>query len=233
MSDEIKWNKDRHDDHAREDDKKRFKDRVKRMFDQWRRDLCSVKRTRDEVLVCVEELRLEFQRMVATVGNDIADPEYVHFTHQMLDSKAAEILADTFMVKNTITQYIPKYTADGSVPPEEGIILMADMKKKAAPKADFKNSSEFYKIGFVRVMAGKPGFLCFVRDNEWVRGVFKDGEVLPLGKLANLIGVDNMLTIEQFKSEVKKLPDTEPPGPAAPEAQPGSPGPASPDSFPA
>lgn len=131
-------------------------------------------------------------------------PELSDYEHQtiMMFQQAAEVLRLTGVPghyhANCFTPYIPSFAREKESP---------NMPRHVQPmivRHTFKTEEAFKALPTVRNVMMKAGFVGFVLNESAVWAMFDDNENVPVGTLANGMGVEFMPSTKDWQKALKK-----------------------------
>jgi hypothetical protein len=194
---EIKWNLARKAEREKEEAKLKALKLAAKIFSDWKYKLTKKALPKDQLIPKLYELR---EKVLTAVAADPELKEWRAFCHDLIDDKIAAAMTDSIVARNDITQYVPTF---GQEEPKAGdLILAGDIKK---PRSfPFRSAQEFLQVPFVQSFSKRDDFAGFIRRGYFIDVLFKDGELLPVGKVSNTIGIVWIPTLEQFQAELAK-----------------------------
>lgn len=194
---DIKWNLEKKLEREKEEARKKALKLAATVFRDWKAKLIKKPVPRAELISKLYELR---DKAIAAVGADPELKDWREFCMDLIDDKISQAMTDNIVLKNDITQYVPTFGEDEPKPGD--LILRGDIKK---PRLfAFRSLPEFLQVPFVQEFSGKADFVGFVRRSYFIDALFKDGELVPVGKVSNTIGIASIPTLEQFQAEMAK-----------------------------
>jgi len=192
---EIKWNLAKKVEREKEEAKIKALKLAAKVFSNWKHELIKKPRTRPEIISMLYRLRDE---ALAKVDDDMEG--WRTFFMDIIEDKVTQVMTDSIVARNDITEYVPTF---GKPEPKPGdLILAGDIKK---PRSfPFRSAQEFLQVPFIQSFSKKDGFTGFVRRDYFIEALFNDGDLVPVGKVSNTIGIVWIPTLEQFQKELAK-----------------------------
>lgn len=197
MSDDIKWNKQKAQERADERHRKKARAHVGKMYQDWKKILCSQPRTPQEVVASLYKLKDEIMDYLHSEG--LATMKDFHdFTCNLVEDCIARAITSQMSGSNVIT------------PAEiEGVDIPTHLKPKPA---QFKTIAEFLSIPWIVRYRNNSGFVGFLRQGRIIHALYSDNMAqhtgvpdLPVvGTVSNTVGLDQLPSPETFFTELGK-----------------------------
>lgn len=178
-------------------------------YQRWTAKVRGKNRTRKDILAATYELQT-LMGTFAKAANECGLEEWHQFTMQIIEDKIATIISTDITEKNEITPYIP----DGvtMLDKDNDAIVAKDLREKARPTT-FRTMEELFDIPFVANARTKTGFVGFCLYGNGLVAVYKDGDAVGIGLLANGKGVEKFPTVEEFSKALEAGLSAPHPGP--------------------
>lgn len=166
---------------------KDVKAKVGTFYKDWKKKICSAPRTRQELVTSLYDL----QNGLGEILKESGLKEFEDYTINLLEDKIAETIAFQLAEKSIFVPYVPE-GAKGDFKP-----------------IPFDSEEEFMKIPFVATIAGKEGFIGFLRNGNMIESLWVTGELLAVGSVTTTKCLQKFPTVEEMKlstAEVNPAP---------------------------
>lgn len=184
------------------------KRRMYSTYQRWIQTVKSRKRTPKDVIAATYKL----QTQLGSFASDCAAcglEEYHRFTMQIIEDKIATMVATDITAKNEIVQYIPP--SPTMLDTDNDTIVREQLQRDVRP-VQFRTYEELLELSFVKIARNKQGFVGFCLHGNGLMAVYKDGDAVGVGFLANGKGVEKLPTVEEFDAALESELATNPDG---------------------
>ena len=128
--------------------------------------------------------------------------EYEEMTIMLLQEKVEQLRlvgVPGFWRANCFTPYVPSFAR-----PEQDSSSLPRPAQAAVVRFTFNTEDEFKDIAPVRNVMLKDGFVGFVLNESAVWAVFDDNESVPVGTVANSLGLEKVPGLKDWQKALKK-----------------------------
>lgn len=129
--------------------------------------------------------------------------EYEEQTILQLQEKAEQLRlvgVPGFWRCNCFTPYVPTFAR----PEKQDDPSLPRNLHPAVVRYTFKTQDGFYDVPPVALVRSRPGFVGFVLNESAVWAVFEDGENVPVGTIANGMGLESIPSTKHWQKALKK-----------------------------
>lgn len=173
---------------------RRIKKKAYDIYQRWVKKVKSKARTPQEVIQATYQLQTQLGEL-SNAAKECGLEEWMQFTLQIVEDKIASLVATGISAKNEIVMWIPENPT--MLDADNAEIVRQQLQRDARP-VQFRTLDELNAIPFVAAVRGKQGFVGLVLHGKGLVAVFNDGEAVPVGILANGVGVDKLPTLDAF-----------------------------------
>lgn len=198
----LKWVPDKHDlkieSFRSEEARKKAMAIVGSLYQTWKRKLeKDIKKGRVKSTQHLVAAIYDLHGQVANaVKHSPGMEEWRAFTMNLLEDKVSQLIR-TAGGKNEIMEYIPD-------------ALVQDSHRLIIPQThQFATLEEFNALPYIQRFAAKVDFIGFVLSGKFVKAIFLDGTIEPVGIVMSYTGIGKLPTEQQMRDELGKLPEDE------------------------
>jgi len=190
MSDELRWNKRKHDEeiesHRAATDRIKAMSEVQRAYLTWKKNCVRRKKS-------VKELVAEVYRLHGEIGKILERypdlKEFRNDTMGWLEDKVSLLTLSNGGQKNILFEYVAG-----------GLTTALAMPQGFT----FDSEDQFKLIPLVERFTKRDGFVGFLRHGKWIKALFNDDEIVNVGLVLNLKGVERFPSPEQMRDAMRK-----------------------------
>lgn len=192
MSDDIRWNKDRHDKAVsalqQEEARKKVMPQIVKTYEAWKRRFVKKSKTQPEVIQDLYRLR----DMMGDVTKHTPGMEaFREFTMNMIDDKITDVVNTACGTKNVFNERAVE-TASGSA---------------SIPEFHyFETQEELEAIPFLKKHKERDGFVGLLRSGRIIHAWYDHGEIVLCGYCLTMVGLEKLPTIDQVRKALKEKP---------------------------
>lgn len=185
---------------------RRIKKKAYDIYQRWVKKVKAKARTPQEVIAATYQLQTQLGEL-SNAAKECGLDEWHNFTMETVENKIASLVSTGIVAKNEIVQWIPPHPT--MLDDDNDRIVREQLQRDVRP-VQFRTLEELNEIPFVKAIVSKDKFVGLCLHANGLVAVFKDGDTVPVGFVANAVGIERIPLLSDFAAALEAAAKEEP-----------------------